>query len=140
MKQYDINKTEDFIAVARQLCSSYDNCDKCLNENGCCVNDIFMINCAESYLVDANEVINVVQAWYDNSIRIKLTEKEKCFLESFFYKNDIKKIVRKTTDELYFRTILGNYDYDIRLDTNMFQFIKVGESMTLEEIMKLVGD
>lgn len=140
MKQYDVNKTEDFIAVARQLCSSYDNCDKCLNENGCCVNDVFVINCAESYLVDANEVINVVQAWYDNSIRIKLTEKEKCFLESFFYKSDDKKIVRKTTGELYFRTTLGNYDYNIRLDTNMFQFIKVGESMTLEEIMKLIGD
>lgn len=138
-----MNKTEDFITVARQLCSSYDNCDKCLNENGCCTNDVFMIDCAESYLVDVNELVNVVQAWYDNNIRIKkikLTEKEKCFLESFLYKNDSKKIVRKTTDELYFRTTLGNYDYNIRLDANMFQFIKVGESMTLEEIMKLIGD
>lgn len=142
MKQYDVNKTEDFIAVARQLCSSYDNCNKCLNENGCCVNDVFMIDCAESYLVDANEVMNVVQAWYDNNIRIKLTEKEKCFLESFFYKSDNKKIERKTTDELYFKITasIGNYEFNVRLDTNMFQFIKVGESMTLEEIMKLVGD
>lgn len=142
MKQYDVNKTEDFIAVARQLCNSYDNCNKCLNENGCCVNDVFMIDCAESYLVDANEVMNVVQAWYDNNTRIKLTEKEKCFLESFLYKSDNKKIVRGTTDELYLRitSSMRNYDFNIRLDTNMFQFIKVGESMTLEEIMKLVGD
>ena len=145
MKQYDMNKTEDFIAVARQLCSSYDDCDKCINENNCCINDVFMIDCTESYLTDVNEAKNVLQAWYDNNIRIKkikLTEKEKCFLESFFYKGDDRKIVRETTDEVYLRitSSMRNYDYNIRLDTNMFQFIKVGESMTLEEIMKLVGD
>lgn len=145
MKQYDMNKTEDFITVARQLCSSYDNCGKCIYENGCCINDVFMIDYTESYLMDVNEVKNVLQVWYDNNIRIKkikLTEKEKCFLESFLYKSDNEKIVREVTDELYIRIIssIGNYDYNIRLDTNMFQFIKVGESMTLEEIMKLVGD
>lgn len=144
MKQYDMNKTEDFITVARQLCSSYNNCDKCLDENGCCVSNVFMIDCTESYLTDVNEAMSVVQAWYDNNIRIKkikLTEKEKCFLESFLYKNDSKKIERETTDELYFRiTSSRNYDFNIRLDANMFQFIKVGESMTLEEIMKLIGD
>jgi len=118
---YDCKKTSDFLHEFRRMCNTFHDCEGCLLQD----------NCLDSFSL-SDEDIAIVQAWSDTHPEIvKLTKRERQFLECF---TDIdgKSITRTLNGDLLLR-IIGN---SIPIDNQMFLFIRPGNCITFQDLME----
>ena len=117
--KYDCNKAIDYLHEADRMCRA----QKCVN----CDLD-YENKCHKHY--PKQKDVNIVQKWSDeHPEQPKLTKKEREFLECLKYPKN--KTIRKSVDGVVFVTC------DSILKNGMFDFIEDGESMTVEELLKL---
>ena len=124
MKKYDCNKTLDYSHELGRICRSCD-CAECL---------VGHLPCSVDRVTQ--EHIDIVQKWSDEHPEApKLTKKERAFLECFKCDescHSFRKIRRVDNGVRLF-----NGEFQAILTEGLFSFLKIGESMTFEELLEL---
>lgn len=123
MKKYDCNKTLDYSHEFNRMRKA-NNCGRCPFDIKADCSGV--VNLSQKY-------IDILQKWSDEHPEPpKLTKKERTFLECFDEFLDERMISG------YPRVRMYDYKNSLSyLKPDMFTFIKDGDSMTFEELLKL---